>query len=243
MNRLDTILRLHEFGHRLHPLEKGGKKPVMKNWPEVEVTIQSIQTWFTKGLNFGVICDKIGVLDFDAKEPAREFFAENRQLIKTIVLTRRGVHYWFANPQGFRNSVGTPDFRGPGGYVLSPGSLLFPDAKFPAAHLYRFVDGYDEIDPEKMEPLRAEWLPKRNSVGSVRGRVTDGVKYIMHIHAVSGEGGHNATFRACCKLRDSGMSEAEALAAMVEWNKTNAEPPWEVKELLHKVRDAFTKVA
>jgi hypothetical protein len=29
---------------------------------------------------------------------------------------------------------------------------------------------------------------------------------------------------------------------MVEWNQTNAEPPWTVKELLHKVRDAYAKV-
>jgi len=235
VNRLDTILRLHKFGHRLHPLEKGGKKPVMKNWPEVEATIQDIRDWFERGLNFGLICGEIAVLDFDDKEPARDFFRENRQLIKAIVETARGIHCYFSNPGHTRNSTGTPDVRGIGGYVVSVGSVV-------GSHTYRFVPGYEEIDPAKMKPLRAEWLPRRNSVGSVRGRVTDGVRYVMHIHAVSGEGGHNATFRAVCKLRDSGMSEAEALAAMVEWNKTNAEPPWAVKDLLHKVQDAFKAV-
>lgn len=65
-----------------------------------------------------------------------------------------------------------------------------------------------------------------------------GPAYIAHIRAISGQGGHNATFRAACKLRDSGLGEAEALAALVEWNETNAQPKWTVKELLHKVDDA-----
>ena len=232
MDRLDTVLGLREF-HRLHPLR--GKKPLLKDWPEVEASIEDIRHWFAQELNFGLMTDRAAVLDFDDKGPAREFFVEKRPLIKTIVETRRGVHFYFRNEDQTRNATGTPDVRGIGGYVVSPGSVV-------EGHLYRFVDGYDEIDPAKMEPLRAAWLPKRDSVGAVRGRVTDGVKYIMHIHAVSGEGGHNATFRAVCKLRDSGLSEAESLAAMVEWNKSNAEPPWETKELLHKVRSAFSKV-
>ena len=233
MNRLDTVLRLHRF-HRLHPLEKGGKKPVLKNWPEVEASIQDVSQWFAQGLNFGLITERAAVLDFDDKEPAAEFFRENRQHIKTIVATRRGVHFYFRNGSQIRNACGTPDVRGIGGYVVSPGSVV-------GGHLYRFVDGYDRIDPAKMEPLRAAWLPRRDSVGSARSQVTDGVKYIMQIHAISGNGGHNATFRACCKLRDSGMSEAEALAAMVDWNRTNANPPWETKELLHKVKSAYSE--
>ncbi len=234
VNRRDTILSLLEY-NRLHPLVKGGKKPLLKEWQNLDATIDRIRHWFAQGLNFGLITDRVAVLDFDDKGPAREFCVQNRSHIKTIVETRRGIHFYFRNEGQIRNTIGTPDVRGIGGYVVSPGSVV-------GDHLYRFVDGYDEIDPGKMEPLRAAWLPKRDSVGAARGRITDGARYIMHIHAVSGEGGHNATFRAACKLRDSGMSEAEALAAMVEWNKTNAEPPWTVKELLHKVRSAFSRV-
>ena len=233
MDRLKTLLRLSEF-HRLHPLQKRGKKPLLKEWPDLEVIEKDIRHWFAREMNFGLITDRAAVLDFDDKGPAREFFVENRRLIKTIVETRRGIHFYFRNEDQTRNTTGTPDVRGIGGYVVSAGSVV-------GDHLYGFVDGYDEIDPANMEPLREEWLPKRDSVGSVRGQVTDGVKYIMQIHAISGNGGHNATFRACCKLRDSGMSEAEALAAMVDWNRTNANPPWETKELLHKVKSAYSE--
>lgn len=228
MNRLDAILRLHEY-HRLHPLK--AKKPVLREWPDITPTEEDIRKWFAEGLNFGLITDRAAVLDFDDKEPAREFFKRNRRLIRTIVETRRGIHFYFRN-EGIRNTTGTPDVRGIGGYVVSPGSVV-------KGHLYRFVEGFDEIDPKKMEPLREEWMPKR--ITAQQKWIRDGTKYIMHIYAISGQGGHNATFRAVCKLRDAGMSEAEALAAILEWNQRNAEPPWTVKELLHKVRDAFAK--
>ena len=31
----------------------------------------------------------------------------------------------------------------------------------------------------------------------------------------------------------------QALAALIQWNETNAFPKWNVRELLHKVEDAF----
>ncbi len=65
--------------------------------------------------------------------------------------------------------------------------------------------------------------------------------YCATITAVSGQGGHNQTFRVACKLRDAGLSEAEALAAMIEWNASNADPPWQLKELTHKVTEAYKK--
>lgn len=63
--------------------------------------------------------------------------------------------------------------------------------------------------------------------------------YIRRIEAIAGSGGHNATFRAACKLRDSGLTATEAFQALVLWNETNASPPWSTKELAHKVDDAY----
>ena len=60
--------------------------------------------------------------------------------------------------------------------------------------------------------------------------------------AITGDGGHNATFRAACKLRDSGLTADEAFQALLLWNETNALPPWSAKELAHKVDDAYRNV-
>lgn len=63
--------------------------------------------------------------------------------------------------------------------------------------------------------------------------------YIQRIEAVAGHGGHNATFRAACKLRDAGLSAEEALAVLEHWNATNAKPPWSTAELRHKILSVY----
>jgi hypothetical protein len=35
------------------------------------------------------------------------------------------------------------------------------------------------------------------------------------------------------------MTPAEALEALQVWNETNCRPRWSIRELAHKVRDAF----
>ena len=56
--------------------------------------------------------------------------------------------------------------------------------------------------------------------------------------AVSGQRGHDATFRAACVLvQGFALSEGEALAVLREWNAT-CQPPWSEGELRHKVVSA-----
>jgi hypothetical protein len=63
--------------------------------------------------------------------------------------------------------------------------------------------------------------------------------------AVSGQGGHNKTFRVCCKLthgppRGFGLCFAQAWPILLVWNET-CEPPWTEKELTHKLEDALKR--
>lgn len=57
--------------------------------------------------------------------------------------------------------------------------------------------------------------------------------------AIAGTGGHAATFAAACRLREFGLSEADALEIFSEWNLTHCEPPWTERDLRHKLADAF----
>lgn len=60
--------------------------------------------------------------------------------------------------------------------------------------------------------------------------------------AISGSGGHDATFRAAAALTHGfGLPEAEALAVMLQWNETHAAPPWTEAELRHKIKSALAK--
>jgi hypothetical protein len=56
--------------------------------------------------------------------------------------------------------------------------------------------------------------------------------------AVSGQGGHNATFRAACVLvLGFGLPKHVALQALAEWN-VGCQPAWSERELWHKIVDA-----
>ena len=59
--------------------------------------------------------------------------------------------------------------------------------------------------------------------------------------AVSGCGGHNATFRvACVLILGFGLRPEAAFPLLAEWNE-KCEPPWSEKELWHKLGDADKK--
>jgi len=65
-------------------------------------------------------------------------------------------------------------------------------------------------------------------------------KYLLRLPgAMSGSGGHNATFHAACVLvLGFSLSESDALSLMNEYNQ-RCQPAWSEKELLHKVSQAM----
>lgn len=60
--------------------------------------------------------------------------------------------------------------------------------------------------------------------------------------AVSGSGGHRATFAVACCLREFGLRWEEAWQVLVEWN-AECLPPWAEGDLRHKLADAWRKTA
>ena len=55
--------------------------------------------------------------------------------------------------------------------------------------------------------------------------------------AISGQGGHPATFRAACECVRLGLGDGDALSLLQEFNR-RCSPPWTEKELRHKLADA-----
>jgi hypothetical protein len=77
---------------------------------------------------------------------------------------------------------------------------------------------------------------------SAPARVLDRArKYLAKLPpAISGQGGHAATFRTACRLVIGfGLDRDQALTMLREWNETHCDPPWTEKELEHKVDDAM----
>lgn len=61
--------------------------------------------------------------------------------------------------------------------------------------------------------------------------------------AISGTGGHAATFAAACRLVEFDLPPAEALRVLTAWNETHCSPRWTEAELRHKLADAFKRTS
>jgi len=89
----------------------------------------------------------------------------------------------------------------------------------------------EALSPEKPQPVI-----RQTTASMVQERAW---KYIAKIPgAVSGSGGHNATFHAACSLVIGfGLSIDDARPLLRQWNMT-CQPPWSERELEHKLRQA-----
>lgn len=228
-----------------------GKLPALPRWKEYQRRLPSadeVATWFTASdrppSGIGVVTgrlSKLVVVDCDCEADA-SFWSKTFPASPLVVRTGGGgVHFYYAMPDGsdVRNRAGVLrrkiDVRGEGGYATAP----------PSSHPSGRQYAWQSFDAKAALPcFDASWLaeeprPARAPATNYIGKVRNAVAYIRRIHAVAGEGGHNATFRAACKLRDAGLSEDEALAVLGDWNETNASPPWSAAELQHKIRSAY----
>ena len=61
--------------------------------------------------------------------------------------------------------------------------------------------------------------------------------------AVSGSGGHAATFAAACRLVEFGLTFEQAASVFGAWNETHCQPPWTEAELNHKLAGAFKRTS
>lgn len=249
-NVLHFAFEYRDRGFSVIPLR--GKRPRVpwKEYTKRLPTVGELVYWFGElsqrrmHPNIGIVCGQISrlvVLDADSEDVAVEI-ASALPCTQLMTRTGRGMHFFYqlgegqAVPTRVRIAGIQLDVRGNGSYVVAPPSV-HPES----GRQYQWLTPIEQVDLDNVPLFDPSWIDDRIGQSQTPARITvkDGPAYIAHIRAISGQGGHNATFRAACKLRDSGLSEAEALVALIEWNRSNAEPPWTVRELLHKVKDAF----
>ena len=226
---------INEESYRFIPLLKGGKNPAAKAWQHSNYQADDIRDWLKQNLNIGRIDDRTATLDFESYSEARLWFKTWNPRKVLLVLTRRGVHMTFnAMNKEIRNAVnvnGKYDIRAGGnGYCVFPPSMV-------KGFTYKLVDGWDTTDPEKLDTFRDDWLPKHGKVD--RSVVFDASKYIAKIVSEQGANGSGQLLRACCKLRDANLTQAEAMLEIIRWNETNAIPSWSDAELLRCIRRAY----
>jgi Bifunctional DNA primase/polymerase, N-terminal/Primase C terminal 1 (PriCT-1) len=230
-----------------------GKQPAISSWKKYQrmrPTIAEVNDWFNgrtpKPSGVAVVTGQISrlvVVDCDAAEAAELWTAAHPPSPLVARTGRGGMHIYYSAPaEPVRNRVKIGqhaiDIRGEGGYVVAPPSMHDTGVAY-AWHspdgdmiptLPRFESNWlSEYEPKPITPHGpSDVRPLRNAAA-----------YIARIHAHAGDGGHSATFRAACKLRDSGITADDALILLTQWNESNAHPPWSAAELAHKIQSAY----
>lgn len=78
---------------------------------------------------------------------------------------------------------------------------------------------------------------------TLQDRISGARAYLAKLPAaVSGQGGHPATYRAASILAHGfDLAWDDAWALLNEWNRSHCSPPWSERELRHKLNDAYVR--
>ena len=246
-----TADRLLSHGLRLLAVEAGGKKPLLRGWQHGCDDPGTIAGWIARGLNLGVVCDRVAVVDTDTRGAAVWWW---RTMPRTPWMTRTprgGVHFYYAGDDSLRNAQGERfDIRAGGrGFTNLPGSH--------AGGLYELVG--EIVPPDELPPFDPDWYALAGggavgrAVAATRGplrelvaadedlfrRIERARAYVATLPpSVSGERGHDTLMRCAGVLvQKFSLGVAEAFPLICEYND-RARPPWPRRELVRKLREA-----
>jgi len=240
--RVDAALRIRDQGELPIPLVPFEKRPLFERYWKFVPTDDNIRYCFDElGADVGVLLDHLVVIDADSADGEKWFHEHVGQESPMVVRTVRGLHRWYRGRVKMMQLPGV-DVRC-GEHVAN----VFVPSTHPTGKPYEFLRQCPFAELPELPQLRfpRETYPREKLVmsSSLVSKKRESVRrYIARIFAISGQRGHNATFRAACRLRDAGLTEAEALEDLWAWNEAgNAEPPWTFREIEHKVKSAYER--
>jgi hypothetical protein len=250
MAKADAALALAKRGFKVFPIAPNAKfPPLWEGWPQRATSdAAALQNW-PQDANIGVHCEGLLVIDVDVAKGGGGSLAYLQAVYDlpetlTTITPSGGKHLFYRLPKGHPgvpNSVERVakgiDIRSDGGYVLAPGS------ETPAGR-YRFEREAEIADaPEWLIAKAGTVVPKTgtnepvpDAPDAVLQRAADWLAKAEP--AIEGQGGDAHTFAVAARLRDFGVSEAQAVQLLLEWNG-RCSPPWTPAEIGIKCRNAY----
>ncbi len=253
-------------GLRVVPIPPRKKSPQHAGWPDLKITAETVANYFGDNSNIGLILGEpsgwLVDVDLDCEEACQ--LAED-YLPPTSAITGRGnrprSHYWY-----FAEGAQTVKHKDPqtGQMIVELRSTGLQTVVGPSVH----PDGdfYDMLDGEpaavKLQVLTACVEALANAVIRQRHSAVEtkqkpkiqtaddpsqierrAIAYLEKLPgAISGQGGHNATYTAAVALvHGFGLDPDQALGLLLAHFNPRCEPPWKEQELRHKIEDAATK--
>jgi hypothetical protein len=240
MNTLDIALDLWDHGYNPFPVIPGEKRPPVK-WKELQsrrVTEEEIRSWWSKGnpnrWNIANICGEIsGCVVVDADSPEAITYCKlNLPPTPYMVLTRKGMHFYYKHP-GFKiqskaRVIDDPpiDIRADGGIAVAIGSI------HTSGYVYQLGAGSDVVSPSDLPLYQSVWFPPKdlpvvniNRVQATSDSAKRAEKYLQIIPHESSGNRNRVAFRVACILsRDFGLDYDQGLGLLSKWNDGNSPP-------------------
>ncbi len=259
----DCALQYRDLGYSVIPLAMKKKFPIRglkeKEYQTRHPTFDEIRTWWKEkpNSNVGIVTGELSgcfVLDVDT-EDGHEFVKKKGIPLTASVQTGKGYQYYSKYPDfEVRNKNhkvkdwGCPgcDIRGEGGLVVAPPSI------HPNGKKYRWMQS-----PRKTQIAEApEWLLgllrnpgqpvsiELKSVLKTSGNEKSIGEFWLEKHLLIAEIGNRSVqgFHLGCQLRDSRLSQDEAIPIMIEYAKrvpNSRLEKYTIKEALKALNEAY----
>lgn len=265
MTPTDHAAALTARGFYCFPLLPGKKLPAVKNWNSPSLAEAWA---FGLNDNIGIYTGAFResgaliVVDIDNKGAKRgdetilalELAGKDFPPTLEVATPTGGRHLYYRCAEPVRSGVEVLgpaiDIRSANGFVVAPGSRMDGSAGGDAAVVgtYAFAEPLAELAWAPQWLIDACGRPRERSTIEVKplegyAREVAYAKAQKYLNeeapiAAQGEGGDIGTFKVACRVRDFGVSPADALALMLDWNE-RCEPPWSMDDLSRKVENAY----
>lgn len=256
ITNLEVALAAAEIGIVPIPCHPLTKVPCVKwkEWQAAMPPIDLIEKWFADSArNIGILTTSMVLFDCDDPAKASLVVEECGETPHRLRTPRGGIHLGFRRRKGAQigNQVkirGQPiDIRTTGGIEMIPPSRT-PDGRYewigegllPLSDLPFGNIGWTR---ERTRKRTAQVVAPPGSADFMEYRASRWLEVIARESpAVSGQGGHRATFRVACKLVHSfGLGRDAAIRLMLAIYNPHCKPPWSEGEIEHKVESAIER--
>ena len=243
--------QLVDLGFAVVPLRYGGKTPLVK-WKHLESSHDAVDGWLRRFplMNLAIQAGRSGIIGLDADTPEAAEWIEGHCPRTPMLATtpRGGLHAYFRAPENAPPPA--VNLFGIGLDVRSRRSMLVASPSWSRRHRRSWQWRNGVVPVAELPELPIDLLPRPPKPpasilppGEARGSgaIRDVTRWIMRVESIQGQNGSAQCFKVACRLADSGMDWHRAWQTLLVWNDQCAVPPWNEKELRHKLTDAFKR--